>query len=396
MAHIAIVGGGPSGSMCGEQLARAGHTVDIFDEHLAWEKPCGGGLTHKAVQCFPFLLDNPYPKKLIRSLELISSDDHRATLDMSHPIVIYSRTVLNGMLLSRAQAAGCNVQRSHVFEVDTSGLKPRCCVEGEWRTADFLVLAAGARNRLLPETRALQRDELEITQGYFVPQTADAIIIKFVRNFEGYIWSFPRCDHLSVGICGSMAAHTSTELKTHLQTFVGKQKICTEGAQFYSHVLPSPQERTFSDRTVLGRNWAMIGDAAAWVDPLTGEGLFYAMKSGELLGKSLAEGCPEKYPAWVKAAFSAELEFAARIVRRFYRGSFLGTTVTTRMVQLMRRSPVFRQLMGDLFSGTQDYTSLKRRLWGHLGITVSDFVASVLNLEGPAPVAARRGSVGAD
>jgi len=40
------------------------------------------------------------------------------------------------------------------------------------------------------------------------------------------------------------------------------------------------------------------------------------------------------------------------------------------MVQLMRRSAVFRQLMGDIFSGSQDYTSLKNRLWGHLGITV--------------------------
>jgi len=47
------------------------------------------------------------------------------------------------------------------------------------------------------------------------------------------------------------------------------------------------------------------------------------------------------------------------------------------MVQFLRRSPVFRQLMGDLFSGTQDYTSLKRRLWGHLGITVSEFISSV-------------------
>ncbi len=147
---------------------------------------------------------------------------------------------------------------------------------------------------------------------------------------------------------------------------------------------------------MLGKNWALIGDAAAWVDPLTGEGLFYAMKSGELLGKSLAEGCPEKYPAWVKAAFSAELEFAARIVRRFYRGSFLGTAVTTHMVQFLRRSPVFRQLMGDVFSGTQDYTSLKRRLWGHLGITLSDFVASVLNIERPTPAHAPRGSAGAD
>jgi flavin-dependent dehydrogenase len=395
MADIAIVGGGPSGAMCAEQLARAGHAVELFDEHLAWEKPCGGGLTHKAIQCFPFLLDNPYPKKLVHSVELISSDDHRATLDMPHPIVIYSRTVLNGMLLDRAAEAGCKIQRSHVFSVDTSASKPRYCVEGEWKTADFLVLAAGARNQLLPETRPLQRDELEITQGYFVPQTADAITVKFLRNFEGYIWSFPRCDHLSVGICGSMAAHTSAELKSHLQTFVGKQKICTDGAQFYSHVLPSPQERTLSERTVLGKNWALIGDAAAWVDPLTGEGLFYAMKSGELLGKSLAEGCPEKYPAWVKASFSAELEFAARIVRRFYRGSFLGTAVTTRMVQFMRRSPVFRQLMGDIFSGTQDYTSLKRRLWGHLGITLSDFVASVLNIDRNA-VTAPRGSAGAD
>jgi flavin-dependent dehydrogenase len=90
MSEIAIIGGGPSGAMCGEQLARAGHTVDIFDEHLAWEKPCGGGLTHKAVQCFPFLLDNPYPKKLVHSIELVSSVGQSVTLEMTHPIVIYS------------------------------------------------------------------------------------------------------------------------------------------------------------------------------------------------------------------------------------------------------------------------------------------------------------------
>jgi flavin-dependent dehydrogenase len=384
MAEIAIVGGGPSGAMCGEQLARAGHQVNLFDEHLAWEKPCGGGLTHKAIQCFPFLLNNSYPKKLVSSVELISSDDQRATVEMPHPIVIYSRTVLNGLLLDRAKDAGCKVHRSHVMSVETAAAKPRYCVEGEWREADFLVLAAGARNQLLPGTRALQRDELEMTQGYFVPETADAITIKFLPHFEGYLWSFPRCDHLSVGICGSMASHTSAELRNHLQTFVEKQNIPTEGAKFYSHVLPSPKERTLSERTVLGKNWALIGDAAAWVDPLTGEGLFYAIRSGELLGKSLAAGCPEKYPAWVKATFSLELEFAARIVRRFYRGSFLGSAVTTRLVQFMRRSTVFRQLMADLMSGTQDYSSLKRRLWGHLGITISEFVSSVLCMDRPA------------
>lgn len=386
MREIAIVGGGPSGSICGEQLARAGHRVRILDEHLAWEKPCGGGLTHKAITHFPFLLDNPHPKKLVRTVELISSTEQRATLELNEPIVIYSRRVLNGLLLERAQNAGCAVQRSHVLNVDTTGGRPRFCVDGEWHTADFLVLASGARNQLVPESRVLQRDELEMTQGYFVPKTAGAITIKFLPHFDGYIWSFPRSDHLSVGICGSMASHTSAELRGHLQEFVANQRIPLEGATFYSHVLPSPQERTLSQRAVLGKNWAMIGDAAAWVDPLTGEGLFYAMRSGELLGKALAAGTPEKYAAWVKSSFSAELEFAARIVRRFYRGTFLGTAVTTRMVQLLRRSAVFRQLMSDVFSGTQDYSSLKQRLWGHLGMNVSEFVASVLNIERAARV----------
>src|SRR6185312_12261890 len=121
MADIAIVGGGPSGAMCGEQLARAGHNVEIFDEHLAWEKPCGGGLTHKAIQTYPFLLNGPHPKKLIRSVELISSAGHRAHLSLDQPIMIYSRTVLNGLLLDRAVEAGCKVQRSRVTQIETSG-----------------------------------------------------------------------------------------------------------------------------------------------------------------------------------------------------------------------------------------------------------------------------------
>ena len=395
MAQVAIIGGGPSGALCGEQLARAGHEVQIFDEHLAWEKPCGGGLTRRATDTYPFLVESSYPKKFVHSIDLIASNDQRVTLPMQHPIVIYSRTVLNGLLLDRAKEAGCKVHRSHVAAVDTAADKPRYAVDGEWNTADFVVLAAGARNHLLPETRALERDELEMTQGYFIPQTADSITIKFLKDFDGYIWSFPRCDHLSVGICGNMASHTSTELRTNLHKFVASEKISTEDARFYSHILPSPQERTFRQRPVVGKNWALIGDAAAWVDPLTGEGLFYAMRSGELLGKAVAAGCPEQYPAWVKASFSAELEFASRIVRRFYRGSVLGTAVTTRMVQLLRRSTVFRQLMSDLFSGTQNYTTLKERLWGHLGVTVSEFVASVLNIEGPATNAAH-GTTGAD
>ena len=96
-----------------------------------------------------------------------------------------------------------------------------------------------------------------------------------------------------------------------------------------------------------------MGDAAALVDPITGEGLYYALRSGELLAQSLIAGQPAHYPERVRADFSADLEFAARIARRFYRGRFLGGAVTTRMIQFIGRSATFRALMADLFSGAQ-------------------------------------------
>jgi flavin-dependent dehydrogenase len=376
--EIAIVGGGPSGAMCAEQLSRAGFRVTLFDEHLAWEKPCGGGLTHKAIVAYPFLGDGPQPKKRVHSIELISSRGHRARMKLDHPIVIYSRTVLNGLLLERAAAAGTRVVRARVTQVETSGERVQLVADGRTHRADFVVLAAGARNALLPGTRPLKRADLEMTMGYFVPAQAEDIKVKFLSRFEGYLWSFPRADHLSVGICGSMARHTSQELRRHLDAFLRDEKIPQTGARFYSHVLPSPQMETLRARKVVGRNWALVGDAAAWVDPLTGEGLYYALCSGDLLAQALVAEDPASYPARVRATFSVELEFATRVARRLYRGRFLGGEVTTRMIQFIGHSPTFRSLMADLFSGSQGYMGLKRRLWGQVGVTFSEVLDSLV------------------
>jgi geranylgeranyl diphosphate/geranylgeranyl-bacteriochlorophyllide a reductase len=378
MRDIAVVGGGPAGAMCGERLARSGYKVTIYDEHLAWEKPCGGGLTHKAIRAYPFLLNGPHPKKLIHSVELISSKGHRALLALDQPIVIYSRAVLNGLLLERARAAGCRIVRSRVNQLDTERGRASLAVGDTRVEADFVVVAAGARNSLLPGTRPLARNDLEMTLGYFVPAQAEGISVKFLHHFEGYLWSFPRCDHLSVGICGSMAKHTSQELRRHLHAFMDSENISREGARFYSHVLPSPQKQTLSSRRVVGPNWALVGDAAAWVDPITGEGLYYALRSGELLAESLIANKPQEYPARIRKAFSTDLEFATRIARRFYRGRFLGGAVATRMIQFIERSPTFRALMADVFAGSQDYCSLKRRLWAQCGTTLTEVVGSLM------------------
>ncbi len=379
MQNIAIVGGGPAGALCGERLASRGFQVTIFDERLAWEKPCGGGLTHKAIEAYPFLLDGQHPKKIVRTAEQISGGGHRARFEMSHPIVIYARTVLNGLLLDRAVSAGCTTVCSRVTSVDTDGSQVLLMAGGEERRSDFVVLAAGARNQLLAETTALTANDLELTLGYFVPTEEDIIKVKFLKEFEGYLWSFPRADHLSVGICAKMGQNSSQQLRRHLDAFVEEENIPMDGARLYSHVLPSPQAQTIRGRRIVGRNWAMAGDAAACVDPVTGEGLYYALRSGDLLAQALIEGQPQAYPERLRAAFSADLEFAASIARKLFRGNFLGGAITTRMVQLLNYSPAFRDLMRDVFSGSQDYRTLKRRVWNQFGITLLQFTRSILN-----------------
>ncbi|MFZ0212199.1 MAG: NAD(P)/FAD-dependent oxidoreductase [Candidatus Acidiferrales bacterium] len=381
MKEIAIVGGGPAGALCGEKLATAGFNVTLFDEHLAWEKPCGGGLTHKAIEKYPFLLDGPQVKKEIYTAELISSRGHRARFEMSQPLVIYSRAVLNSLLLDRAAAAGCATVHARVTALNTDGREVTLTAGGREHAADFVVVANGARNQLLPGTTPLRPEDLEVTLGYFIPAKEEMVKIKFLERMNGYIWSFPRADHLSVGICAKMAEYTTQSLRSLLEDFIREEKIPTADARFYSHVLPSPRLATLRHRKIAGRNWALAGDAAACVDPITGEGLFYALRSGDLLAQSLIQNQPESYPARLRAEFVADLEIATRLVRRVFRGSFLGGAVTTRMVQFAQRSATFRDLLRDLFSGAQDYRSLRKRLWGQFGTTIAEVTRDLLRVQ---------------
>ena len=318
MQNIAIVGGGPAGALCGERLASRGFQVTIFDERLAWEKPCGGGLTHKAIEAYPFLLDGQHPKKIVRTAELISGGGHRARFEMSHPIVIYARTVLNGLLLDRAVSAGCTTVCTRVTSVDTDGSQVRLMAGGEERCSDFVVLAAGARNQLLAETTALTTSDLELTLGYFVPTEEDIIKVKFLKEFEGYLWSFPRADHLSVGICAKMGQSSSQQLRRHLDAFVEEENIPMDGARLYSHVLPSPQAQTIRGRRIVGRNWAMAGDAAACVDPVTGEGPLLRAAFGRSSGAGADRG-----PAASVSRAAARGVFGGSRIRREHRAKTL-------------------------------------------------------------------------
>src|SRR6202451_4800779 len=99
---VAILGGGPSGAFAAAQLASNGVDTVVFDEKLAWEKPCGGGLTYKAYSQYPFLAEGDTPKKIVRQTVLSAPKSKPVTLSLDRPLLIYSRYDLNGMLVERA------------------------------------------------------------------------------------------------------------------------------------------------------------------------------------------------------------------------------------------------------------------------------------------------------
>src|SRR5580658_3342585 len=97
--HIAIVGGGPAGAFAASLLAQAGRPVTLFDERMAWEKPCGGGLTSKTLERYPFLRENLQPKKIVSRVAMSLLGGPSVHFDLRDPVVIYSRYTLNQLLL---------------------------------------------------------------------------------------------------------------------------------------------------------------------------------------------------------------------------------------------------------------------------------------------------------
>jgi flavin-dependent dehydrogenase len=368
--HTVIVGGGPAGAMAADSIARGGGRVTVFEEKLGWEKPCGGGLTHKALQCYPFLAPASGEAKPVREVEFVAGNYASLRFKLRQPLAIYSRCDLNGLLLRRAQSAGAEVVEDRILDLRraNSGWELHG-KSGHYRAA-YLILAAGARTRLRSLlTEDFKARDFMLTFGYYVPGRDDLLRVQFFEKFEGYVWAFPRPAHLSVGICGKVGEVSMAGLREQLHGFMRRFGYPLERAKVFSHLLPALSVDTWGGLRLGGSGWALAGDAGGLVDPITGEGIYYAMRSGELIAESLLEGLPELYPARVQEEFGKTLALGARLARSFYYGEFLGGPILTRMVEFGARSPRFLDVIQDMLEGSQSY--LGRAAKFYLGLAAA-------------------------
>jgi flavin-dependent dehydrogenase len=357
--NIAVVGAGPGGALLSWHLARDGAAVTVFDASHPREKPCGGGVTARALDLLPPApADDPLPARFVEACRFESSMGEGVDVPLRRPVAVAARRDLDAWLLRRAVAEGAVHVAERVTEVDGTG-RVRTAA-GTARGFDVVVGADGVgslvRRTLLGPT---PKERLVMTAGWFARGTSP-MLIRFVPELTGYLWLFPRPGHVGVGICAPLAGVPTKQMLGRLEREVAVSfpaLVEDEGGR-YAHTIASPSADPRSILEIAGARWALVGDAAALADPITGEGIFFALRSAAVLAQTLREtGSPAGYPARALEDFGRELNKAAALRDRFY-----SPGLSRRVVAYAGRSRAIRSVLGDLVLGEQGYLSLKRRL----------------------------------
>jgi len=385
---LLIIGAGPAGSFAAEMLAKGGAKVALFDGRPEGEpKACGGGVTAKALNAWPHLLNAV--GRTITELDLYSPSSKRLHLKLDEPFAIYSRTAFDCYLRERARDAG-----AHVISTKISARKTKRTDNG-WRvisdtgsawTGSFLIGAEGANSGVAKMLAGpLPPSDMEVAFGYRAPLPANDVAstaVAFLPGWVGYAWAFPRPDHISFGIATTQDAFEHEPLDDLLWQFMigyynQQEKFWQNGAntperarieehlrntaERYAARIPGLAATTWDTRKVSGADWALLGDAAGFADPVTGEGIYYALRSAELFAEAYLNGDALSYEQRWREDFGAELRRAAQMRRRFY-GNFWGAPFTERMIGVARGHRGVKRVLGDLVAGEQGYTDLKKKL----------------------------------
>ena len=302
-ADVIVVGAGPAGSLAAYTLASSGLQVIVLEKSLFPRyKVCGGGLTHKILKEIPFDL-SPVIERTIHSFRFSYNYGHVFTRQTVDPLMYCTmRGDLDNFLLQKAINAGSIVRMGEQL---TSFLQDASGVTVTTKTKSYhtrLLIGAEGSSGVIARTSGL-RDNVEMGLAWEAEVTASQEdIIRFSETVfldwgtlpGGYAWVFPKRDHFSIGVGGP--ASLSKTMMTYYDSFVksiSREKddpsgngICLlETLSKASWPIPvRTRKGLFHHGCVL-----ITGDEAGLGDPLTGEGIYYAVRSGKMAAESCVD-----------------------------------------------------------------------------------------------------------
>jgi geranylgeranyl reductase family protein len=281
-----VVGAGPAGSTTAYRLAKGGASVLLLDRaRFPRDKPCGGGLTGRALRLLPFPVD-PVVEDATDTFELRLRYGPCFVRRSAEPLAVMTqRSRLDAYLAEKAVEAGADFRdgvRVDAPEADANGVSVRA--GGRTIRGDVLIGADGANGvtaRALDLAREIEHGvafEGNVPHGV-APRVryAGRIVIELCVVPGGYGWVFPKGDHVNVGVGGWRTAGPA--LREALQRLCAEHGLPWERVEsLRGHRLPLRRAAT-----TLARGRALVvGDAAGLVDPVSGDGMYEAFLSGKL------------------------------------------------------------------------------------------------------------------
>ena len=266
---VAILGGGPAGATAAYRLASAGKSVLVLDKAtFPRDKPCGGGVTGRAARQLPFSI-TPVVEDVCDRMECGLRYRSHVTRRARAPLAYMTqRRRLDHFLLQKAAEAGAEVREGET--ADARELDARIVIGADGcngTSAKQLGLA----------DRVAHGVALEANYPYDRRFTG-AMVLEIAVIRGGYGWIFPKGDHINVGVGGN--AEEGPKLRAELKRMCEAYGIDPETAESTrGYRLPM---RLSGTRLASGRT-AVIGDAAALVDPLSGDGMYEAFYSAKLV-----------------------------------------------------------------------------------------------------------------
>jgi geranylgeranyl reductase family protein len=331
-----VVGMGPAGATAAYQLSRAGLSVLGLDKatHPRY-KVCGGGLSARIDR----ILEDDYKSVVEHTIYGIQFSYRGADpffLDSSSPIAyMVMRDRFDHFLVEKARRVGTEV---HEDEPVTSCRQLPDGIEvttdrGRY-LAKVLIGADGANSlvaqQLFPGRRsrrmATLESEIPIGAAPHYPGTGRALI-DIGATPAGYAWIFPKQERLSVGV-GDLRGGLASPKKI-FDRFVRNEKGLApwKVPQPIGHPLPVFSEHNEADRESIGLvsgRALLVGDAGHLVDPLFGEGIYYAIRSGQLAAESILNQVNNRrcsladYDVAVRREIYEEFRVAARMASILY------------------------------------------------------------------------------
>ena len=308
---VLVAGAGPAGSVTAYRLARAGARVLLADRAtFPRDKPCGGGLTMRAVRELPIDVA-PVLEDVVDRFEVRLEYRRRFVRGGDGPLCLMTqRRRLDAHLAEQAAAAGADLRDGvKVDDVELNGDSVAATVGGARIRAKALVGADGV-NGVTARALGLDGRELGVALEGNLPydrldrdRYAGRLVLEVGVVPGGYGWAFPKRDHVNFGIGGWESE--GPRLRDHLRRLCAAHGVePDELTDLRGYRLPMRRP----DSGLVRGHALLVGDAAGLVDPLSGDGLYEAFVSARLAAAAildLLEGRAESLDAYQCATIEA-------------------------------------------------------------------------------------------